>query len=57
MYKILRRITARSKGEGLAIAKRVNRSLVAFLTLFLVYLAGIMLLKAEIFRHPNQTLN
>jgi len=57
MFKILRRITARSKVEGLAVAKKVNRSLIAYLTFFVLYLAGIMFLKAEIFRHPNQTLN
>jgi hypothetical protein len=35
--------------------KRINRFLMGFLGLFTIYLLGLMVLKAEIFRHPNQS--
>lgn len=56
-YKILQKITSRSKQEGLAKGKRMDRFLMGFLGLFVLYLIGLMILKAEIFRHPNQSPN
>lgn len=57
MYKILIKLTSKTKQEGLARGKRINRFLLAFLAAFLLYLGCLMVLKAEIFRHPNQSPN
>lgn len=54
MYKILSRITAPTRKEGLARSTQINRIMLAFLFFYLVSTAAILLLKAEIFRHPNQ---
>jgi len=54
MYKILSRITAPTKKEGLARSIQINRLMIVFLFLYLVSTAALLLLKAVIFRHPNQ---
>jgi hypothetical protein len=54
MYKILSRITAPNRKEGLALSARINRMLAAFLFFYLLSTAGLLVLKAFIFRHPNQ---
>lgn len=53
MYKILLKITSKTKAEGIAKGKYVNKFLIGFLSLFIVYLVGLMILKAVIFRNPN----
>ena len=54
MYKIIQRITAPTKEEGLIRTKRVNRLLAAFLFCFFLETSSLLLLKSFIFRHPNQ---
>jgi flagellar biosynthesis protein FlhB len=54
MYKILCRINAPTRKEGLARSTYINRLMLAFIFLYLVSTATILGLKSEIFRHPNQ---
>jgi len=54
MYKILSRITAPTKKEGLTRSIKINRMMLAFLFLYLLSTAALLLLKSVIFRHPNQ---
>jgi hypothetical protein len=51
----MHKITSRNKQDGIAKGKRINRFLMGFLGMFMLYLIGLMVLKAEIFRHPNQS--
>ena len=55
MYKILLKITSRSTSQAIEQGKRVNKMILAFMSAFGLYLLGMLILKAQIFRHPNQT--
>lgn len=57
MRKILARISAPSKVDGVIRATRYHRFMIAYIILFILYVVGLGLIKGYIFRRPSASLN